>query len=495
MKKKLWRRLYLAADLLLMLAVAALVPLNLFVYPFPEWVMLLAIVLLVIVNGGFVEKFDPRKLYKVLLIIAAVPVISFSLIGSYCNPYWNSLLLRESGPTEPYDELMTYEQAKEDMDYMMRYFQKCHPIFLERSQGNLQVKYQDALERLGNAHEITVNDVRTEMQRIFYTLNDAHTTAWGKWEDERYLRTFDARKSAGWELASVNGTLLETMLKEKKTLFSYEVESWGMKELKNNLFTLSGLDYLGIDPNGVKYTWQNNSGMTETETYTVEDFLLYDDYMEHNRAFRSDDTEVESFVSYTIDERKSLALLTLKACDYSQEYIDCLKKMFTEVKDKNIRNVAVDLRGNGGGSSMVANEFIRYLNVSQFRTDKSKWRLGFFNIPFNDNVTVNHKYDGLTFEGSVFVLTDTSSFSSAMLFAEYIKDNDLGTLIGEPPGNIPNGYGDVAVFQLPNSGLYFQVSTKKFSRIDGDTTEKLVMPDIQCTSAKALNVLYQNLER
>ncbi len=493
MKKKLWRRLYLAADLLLMLAVAALVPLNLYYYPFPEWVMLLAVGLLVIVNGGFVEKFDPRKLYKALLVIAAIPVITFSLLGSYCNPYWNSLLLRGGSATEPYDELLTYEQAKDDLDYMMRYFRKCHPVFLERDRHNLQVKYQDALERLGNAHEITVNDVRREAQQLLGSLNDAHTTAWGKWENERYLETIDARKSGGWKLVSVNGMPLETIFNEKKSLFSYEVNGWGINGLRQNLYTLSGLDFLGIDPNGVKYTWENSDGARDTEAYTADNFLLYDDYMALNRTVRPANTEEEQFVSYTIDESKSLALLTLRSCDYNEEYIDCLSEMFTEVKAKDIRNVAVDLRGNGGGSSLVANEFIRYLDASQYRTEKSQWRLGFFNIPFDNTVVANHKYYGLTFKDDVFVLTDAGSFSSAMMFAEYIKDNDLGLLIGEAPGNTPSGYGDVAVFQLPNSGLYFQVSTKKFYRIDSETTDKLVTPDFECESNKALDVLYQNL--
>lgn len=47
------------------------------------------------------------------------------------------------------------------------------------------------------------------------------------------------------------------------------------------------------------------------------------------------------------------ATLTLNNCNYNQEHRNCLKSMFTEIQDKNIQNVAVDLRNNGGGASAL----------------------------------------------------------------------------------------------------------------------------------------------
>ena len=78
-----------------------------------------------------------------------------------------------------------------------------------------------------------------------------------------------------------------------------------------------------------------------------------------------------------------------------------------------------------------------------------------------------------------------------MLFrSEFIKDNHLGRIIGQPPGNAPSGYGEIAIFQLPNSKLYVQISTKKFMRADEKTEDKLVTPDILCDADKALETLY-----
>ncbi len=50
------------------------------------------------------------------------------------------------------------------------------------------------------------------------------------------------------------------------------------------------------------------------------------------------------FVYYVIDEHRSLAVLTLSQCEYNQEYVDCLNQMFTEVKQKNIKNIAKILK-------------------------------------------------------------------------------------------------------------------------------------------------------
>ena len=67
-----------------------------------------------------------------------------------------------------------------------------------------------------------------------------------------------------------------------------------------------------------------------------------------------------------------------------------------------------------------------------------------------------------------------------MEFAEFVRDNDLGTIIGEAPGNDPNSYGDVAYFSLPNSHIFMQISTKNWVRADRNAPEGLIIPDIEC---------------
>ena len=91
----------------------------------------------------------------------------------------------------------------------------------------------------------------------------------------------------------------------------------------------------------------------------------------------------------------------------------------------------------------------------------------------------------------MYVLTSYYTFSSAMDFTQYIIDNDLGTVIGEPCGNSPNCYGEIAVFKCPYSKIAFQVSTKKWRRIDESNTELLLTPDVECKAGEALEKLYE----
>lgn len=72
-----------------------------------------------------------------------------------------------------------------------------------------------------------------------------------------------------------------------------------------------------------------------------------------------------------------------------------------------------------------------------------------------------------------------------------IQDNHLGQVLGEASANSVNGYGEVAAFYLPNTGLFVQISTKKWYRIDENNSEDYVLPDFPCESGQAMGKLYE----
>ena len=95
------------------------------------------------------------------------------------------------------------------------------------------------------------------------------------------------------------------------------------------------------------------------------------------------------------------------------------------------------------------------------------------------------------YKGKVFILTDVFTFSSAMDFAMFFKDNNLGTVVGEAAGNMPDAYGDVLSFTVPNSKLAFSVSFKKWHRIDQSKSGEPIKPDYECKSQEALDYAKQ----
>ena len=232
-------------------------------------------------------------------------------------------------------------------------------------------------------------------------------------------------------------------------------------------------------------------------TVTKNDFLSYKDYLEYNKEYRqkkegaSSESQTASFCSFEIDKEHNLAILTLTACENNAQYKKCLSDMFTKVKENNIGNVAVDVRNNGGGSSLVINNFIRYLDTEGFYEPTNSSRLGPFLVNYGNGYRKNNRIEDLLFTGNVYILTSVRSFSSAMMFPQMIKDNGLGKVIGQAPANNPNGYGDVVHFNMPNSRIFMQISYKKFHRVNQDTAEKYVEPDYPCESDEAMEELYK----
>lgn len=430
-----------------------------------------------------------KRAGKIGLTIFTLFAALFTLFGNYCNPYWNSISFKRNVnyDSKAGDTILTQKEAKEDLHYAMYYLKKVHPALKNGMPDEIETQYKKISEELEQVDEVSVYELSRKIESIFSLLQDAHTMVWAGETEPHYLKDMDALKQEGKTIVAVNGISSEDLMEQKKDLYSFETKKREIRLIRGDLCSLEGLEYLGFSAeNGITYTCETKDGIREDVMYTKEDFLPYDVYMAGNQ------TE-EPFVSYHIDEKNSIAILTLNFCGYNAEYKNCLKEMFAEIREKNIQNVAVDLRENGGGNAQVAYEFIRYLNVDSYNQGENDFRLGCFNFHSNRTCIENKKYDELLFDGDVYILTSGKTFSSAMLFAQYISDNKLGTLIGEAPANAPNGYGNITEFKLPNSKILMQISTMKFKRADSSNADELVEPDIACDSADAMDVLYQNI--
>lgn len=348
------------------------------------------------------EWINGKRLWgKVIFSVINILVLIVVFVGTYCNPYRNSISMYANPDyyCKQYDTELTYEEAKADLDEAMQYLKNVHPMFIHGLTDDVQGLYQEALAHLQEEESISINDLCKEIEIIFSSLGDGHTHAGANYSDCYYL----------------------------KYIYGHDVAD------------------------GITYTYMDSDGDLFEETYYAEDFLTAD------------------------------------------EYKKCLADMFREVKEQGIDNVCVDLRKNGGGNSLVADEFIHYLDVDSYRTWGQDWRLGLFMISSEGKTLSNPQYTDLLFDGDVYVLTSTDSFSSAMDFAMLISDNKLGTIVGEPSGNKPRSYGDISIFKLGNSGLVMQVSTKKWYRVDETIADELIEPDIKCNSEEALQVLVEHL--
>lgn len=490
------KKRYLLLCLLWLLVPVALIFLNLRFVQMPEWIMLLVSLGAIFLAVLFYRKGKGKIFSKIFVALLTALTLCISLFGGYCLPYWNNVIFRQdlAYDTRGFFETLTKKEALQDLDYAMKYLKKLHPMFYDGLTPEVTAQYEAVKGTLRSREEITVGELSRLIESIFSLQKDGHTVVRGVYRDDRYLKDTVEWGKSGWSLTAVNGKSIAQLLEENSPYYSYEVESWQRECLAPDLVSLYGLAYLGFSvEDGIEYTCEAEDGTARTVLCHDGNFVTLQAY----QALLADKEEPEEdFVQYEIYKDKSLAVLTLNACTFNGEYTTCLHEMFTEVSRQGIRNVAVDLRNNGGGDSRTANEFIRYLNVDRYREPTFRQRLGIFRVggAASGCMTENEQVAGLTFDGQIYVLTSSETFSSAMLFAQDIKDNHLGLLIGEAPGNDPNGYGDIAVFVLPNSGLIMQISTKQFFRADANCTDDLVMPDILCDSGDAMEVLLSEIQ-
>lgn len=462
----------------------------------PELLGVLSVLLVIVATVLFFVKGQSGKIAKVLACIFAVFSMIISILGTYCNPYWNGIMFRTN--TNYYSREYNYElssaEAVEDLEYAMKYLKKLHPELYKEVPETISSQCESVKAKLEERNSITVNELAKEIESIFSILRDGHTYVRGNYEDRRLMKYYRQWISEGYEITAVNGISIEELLEKYSEYYSFEVSSWQWEWLSDDIVTVAGINYLGFDiDEGVEYTLTSEDGVTRTEICYLEDFLPWNEYARFNNIV-DEETVEESFVRYEIDAESSLAILYLDECTYNSEYIDCVREMFEVVRNNDIKNVAVDLRYNGGGSDLVVSEFFRYLDIDSYKIVSMGWRLGFIYLNLGSGISENEKYEELLFDGDVYLLTSTGTFSSAMMFAEYVKDNNLGIIIGEAPGNNPNGCGEIVYFKLPNSKIFMQISTKRFYRADKESADELVFPDIECSSDIAMEELYRQIE-
>ena len=428
-----------------------------------------------------IRRLLKKRWFKVIFAIAILIGILGIYFFNFMYPYRKTVKKFEA--SLELTDTLSQKQAIKDLSYVMKHLKGYHPIYLENENQHikdLEAQYQLEIESLqGN---VSVLELWKATGRILAKLHDAHTNiSYGSSEDYLYISDFTQIKEYGVP-SSINGIDINSILTTFKNQSSYETEAY-VKDLFYNSKIISQIDlnYCGIDTtNGVTFSYQTKNGPLE----------FHYDFVPIEQVIGYDMNKDTIWVYYDIDTENDLAILTLSSCTYNEVYLTALEEFFNEVNTYGIKNIAVDLRNNGGGNSMVANAFLEYIDVDNYLAWDCDIRYGWYLLK-NKNIVCQNKKKDVVFDGNIFVLTNVRTFSSAMDFAMLIKDNNLGTLVGEASGNMPNSYGDLLTFQLPNSKLHLYVSHKKWYRIDKSKADEALIPDYEVPQNEALEKVYE----
>lgn len=161
-------------------------------------------------------------------------------------------------------------------------------------------------------------------------------------------------------------------------------------------------------------------------------------------------------------------------------YVD---SCITVLKEKNINNLAIDLRKNSGGNSEFGDLLISYFNTGKYALmGERKWKISglykeYLKAKGDSSSEYLSKKEGTIwqlgncqpeeprfknnniFTGNVYVITGAFTFSSANMLADGVKQYKLAQTIGQPTGENTNDFGEAYVFNLPNSNIKMQTTT------------------------------------
>lgn len=202
----------------------------------------------------------------------------------------------------------------------------------------------------------------------------------------------------------------------------------------------------------------------------------------------------------TTDTSTMTAILTLHTFADLSSFCLFADSAFTEIANDQTRNLIIDIRGNSGGRSVVVDSLMNYLTdkpYSQYQKIETRVSLELkayyrdhYPEKFQQIKNYPTDYRAVTsgekkfpiikknrFTGTLYLLTNSATYSGAATFAGLFKELKAGTIVGEETGGTIGYYGDFWTMTMPASRLQFSVSPKRFIQYGGSDLKQGVQPD------------------
>jgi hypothetical protein len=309
------------------------------------------------------------------------------------------------------------------------------------------------------------------------------------WTDDGILILPGSDIPAGARVLSIGGRSLDELEELAAQAIPHENIYWARSAFARQVVRGDGISALGLaDPGGA----------------VAVDYQVAEDAPVHVHLRLTRETRaIRPWVGYEEFKSDSTGLLWLQRCDPNDEFFKTLAEFVRVLNKDGLRKVVIDLRGNPGGDSSVALAVFHSLGLTVGRGFSVKVRVSaqlLHDAPMFAPPTMGDAFQaaGLppppldakqytipaplvlgvlqqrladrAFEvvtgRALYVLTDGGTFSSAALFATLVRDNKLGTLVGEPTGNAVSFNGSEIERPIPGMAYVLHISTARLLRPD-----------------------------
>ena len=428
------------------------------------------------------------------ILIIAVLLIAGGII-IYSGSAGNNDGTHQSSDIEAHPDILTAREVEEDRNQAIAFIESVHPFFVDGSDVSA---YESAKEKYIKAtkNKMSWIDFQIATAEYFCFFRDGHTCIW--WEEEDYLDISHSYQDGRMYTQEGKGTkryitaIDDVNSEEIFAVIDKEIpaENEMAREINyNNYFNAKSiLELAGADMSKDHYTVKLDDGSSFKCAYISE---------EDKKEFESSDNYEELNNSWSMDG--DIFVVHFAKCVYDDNLKDIAEELKKAVEE-GCTKVIIDVRDNPGGNSMACEELIKamgmtvpvYGDITRYSPEAKQQRDSYV----RDSGTSRSEGSEECIQNpdvSLAVLCNRYTFSSATMLCVFVRDGKLGALVGEPSSNMPNCYGDVIYTTLENSQIQANTSHRRFFRPDSDNNERMLVPDIETTSAEAYDAAVEFL--
>jgi C-terminal processing protease CtpA/Prc len=309
----------------------------------------------------------------------------------------------------------------------------------------------------------------------------------------------------GAQITSINNRQANDIVQEMMDYASGEKDFFKTERLEYVftplLYTLYGDSIFAIE-----YLYNQNKYSVQVKGISYKE--------RYENPQQSSSASNEPYIFSTLPD-KNIGIIEFNQFTDLDRFKVFLDSTFQILKQENIGNLIIDIRKNGGGNSVLGDELLQYLSnepfsqygktivkysdiLKQFHKTYNNWEISNPNgiEIYDSEELIELRENSLRYKGNVFLLISHYTFSSATDFSWAFKYFKVGTVIGEETGGLAVCFGDIISPELPNSGLSYSISWKKFYNYGAtDDNTHGTLPDYNVEAEKALEFTIDLISR